>query len=250
MKQLLLVTFMVGLSCWLGWPTLPVRYPGPPQYLAFASEPIPTDRVKETARRYNGNVLIGVDANSDYANTLLAARQASARLHVYLEGPGGSTGESWTPDEKERCQEAARRVGILDKEWQTRWDEGGWKVWTFMQLRRFKSEGFESAEVDNLQRVVPSLLDFYQEYASWWQRGLVPRLMLKNLDEPSMRAVVDAVKAGKLPREMLADFAVFETSAGDPTGTTKVASELGIVTVTSTNTYDYAAFGPYTPAGK
>lgn len=240
MKRLLLFAFIVGLSLWLGWPPSAPRYDSPPKAFAFASETLATERIRDLSRRHAGNVLIGLDANSEHRNALLAAQSEGARLHVYLEGPGGPTGESWAPDELERIRLAAASVGLRGTDWQARWEAGGWKVYVFGQLRRFHDLGFESAEIDNLYRVEPDPVAFYREYAEWWSRGLVPRAMLKNLDGPEMEAVLAAV-----PRPMLADFAIFETSAGDPTASVQASARAGIQTVISRNTFEYDAFGDY-----
>lgn len=236
----ILLILILGLALWIGWPRVPARMAEPPKAFAFASETLPVERIEDLTRRHHGNVLIGVDANSDYEEALRAARRGGARLHVYLEGPGGPTGDSWAPDELERVQQAAASVGIRGSDWQARWEGGGWKVYVLGQLRRYRAQGFESAEIDNLYRVEPDPVKFYREYAEWWRQGLVPRALLKNLSGDEVRAVVAAV-----PREMLADFAIFEESAGDPADSLAATAEAGIQTVVSRNTYEYDAFGEY-----
>lgn len=242
MKQLALLSFILVLSLWAGWPTRPSRYAGPPAYFAFSSQPLLTDRVTELARHYRGNVLIGVDANSEAENVVLAARRGGARLHVYLEGPGGPTGATWTRDELERIELAARQVGLSGADWQKRWDEGGWEVSTFQQLRHYHDLGFESAEVDNLDRVLGTeLVPFYQDYAGWYQQGLVPRVVLKNVGPETYARL----KAANLPREMFEDYAIWESSCGDAQESSRASAELGIQTLVSPDTYHYAVSGAY-----
>ncbi len=216
-------------------------------YLEFACEPIAPERVSELAGRYPQGLVVGVDANSEAEATLAAARRAGARLHVYLEGPGGPTGESWAPDELERIQAAARAQGIdtARSDWMAEWEQRGWKSHTLEQLERYRSLGFESAEIDNLYRNPQSLLDFYREYAGWWRQGLVPRAMLKNVSPEEMRSLSAAIGSGEIPRAMFADFAIFESSAGDPSEPAHLAAELGIKTLISQDTYDYRASGAF-----
>lgn len=221
--------------------------PRPAGYFEFACEPIAPERVNELAGLYPQGLVVGIDANSEAEATLAAARRSGARLHVYLEGPGGPTGESWTPDELERIQAAARAQGIDTgrKDWMTRWEQRGWKSYTLEQLKRYRSQGFESAEIDNLYRNPQSLVDFYREYADWWRQGLVPRAMLKNVSLEDMQALSAAIGSGEIPRAMFSDFAIFESSAGDPSEPVRLAAELGIKTMISQDTYDYRASGAF-----
>ncbi len=221
--------------------------PASPGYFEFACEPIAPERVSELADRYPQGLVVGIDANSEAEPTVAAARRAGARLHVYLEGPGGPTGESWTPDELERIQEAARTQGIdtADMGWMKQWEQWGWKTYTLEQLKRYRSQGFESAEIDNLYRNPQSLVDFYREYAGWWRQGLVPRAVLKNASAEEIRAISAATGSGEIPRAMFADYAIFESSAGDPSEPVRLAAELGIKTIISQDTYDYRANGAF-----
>ncbi len=231
----------------------------PPAYFAFSSEPLPPRAVQRLANRHHGNVLIGVDAGtdigvrpgSDYEATVRAARAAGARLHVYIEGPGGPTLDRWNPGELERIRRAAARQGIDTRrpDWLARWNAGPWKNHAFEQLREFKRQGFESAEIDNLYRALGNrperLVAFYREYAEQFRAGHLPRVVLKNINEPQMRALVAAIRSGDLPREMFADFHIYETQAGPRGRSAELAAELGIRTLLSHRTHAYQASGPY-----
>ncbi len=225
----------------------------PPAYFAFSSDhPISPRAIQSMAGKYGGkNVMIGVDANSDYGATLKAAREAGTRLHVYVEGPGGPTGKKWTADELGRIENAARKQGIdtRDPKWMDKWNKTGWKAHTFEELGKFKKQGFESAEIDNLYRGLgdspQKLVDFYREYAGKFQKGELPRALLKNIDGPQMQALGAAIRSGQLPREMFSDFHIFESSAGNPSTPSRLAAELGIRTLVSRDTEQYAASGAY-----
>lgn len=236
----------------LGGPKAPIRAPGkPPDYFAFASDTLSPRAVSKLAERYKGNVMIGIDVNSDYAATEKAARAGGARLHVYLEGPGGPTNKRIASDELARMKKAAGDQGIDTRrsDWMTEWNRRGWKPHTLKQLREFKQRGYESAEIDNLYRGLGNsperLVDFYKEYAGWYKNGEVPKALLKNISGPQMDALATAIRNGQIPREMFSDFAIFETSAGSPGRSMKIGSELGIRTLLSYDTNDYRASGSY-----
>lgn len=228
----------------------PVRKP--PDYFAYRDKPLGAGAVKELVGRHGRNVMIGVDPTYDgWQATDRAAKEAGARRHAYLEGPGGPTGAKWDPEEKQRVVRAARGQGIdtSNPGWMKEWNDTGWKGHTHDQLRDFKRQGFESAEVDNLYRGLGDspkrLVDFYQEYASWHRQGDVPTLLMKNVDRPQMEAVAQAIRRGELPRSMFSDYAIWETSAGALEGQERVAAQLGIRTLVSNDTYNYAARGAF-----
>lgn len=223
-----------------------------PDYFAFASEPISADKVHRLVERHGSNVMVGIDPTYEGSEvTDRAAQEAGARRHVYLEGPGGPTDGEWDDDEYRRIKGAAQGVGIDTdhRNWMKPWNQHGWKEHTHNQLREFKKQGFESAEIDNLYRGLGdsprNLVNFYQEYDSWHRQGDVPTLMMKNVDRDQMQAVVQAVESGRLSRKMFSDFHIWEKSAGPLEGQQKLADQLGIRTVVSHDTNHYDAFGAY-----
>ncbi|MCA9793847.1 MAG: peptidoglycan-binding protein [Candidatus Eremiobacteraeota bacterium] len=224
----------------------------PPDYFAYRDKPLGASAVKDLVSRHGRNVMIGVDPTYEgWQATDRAAKEAGARRHVYLEGPGGPTGDKWDPEEKQRVVRAARGQGIDTSRpgWMKEWNSTGWKNHTHDQLKDFKKQGFESAEIDNLYRGLGDsprrLVDFYKEYAGWHSQGDVPSLLMKNVDKPQMQAVVEAVNRGDLPRSMFSDYAIWETSAGPLEGQERLARQLGIRTLVSDDTYNYAARGQF-----
>ena len=230
----------------------------PAAYFMFASSPPLTSTAIRQAKQRHGRILVGFDAgaipdageitNSSYK----AAVEAGAELEIYVEGPGGPTGAAWLPDEKERVKAAAALVGVdtKAKDWLERgWNGGGWKAYTFRQLENYKRRGFNAAEIDNLYRVIETsegLIAFYKEYGKLCSADRLPQLIMKNIDEPTLRSVVKAIQSNELPRTMFSEFHIFEISSGDPWHMLdKISSEVGIRTVVSTNTRKYAAAGTY-----
>lgn len=199
----------------------------PAAYFMFASEP-PLSREKiRTAIKKHGRVLIGFDAGEIPRtgpiglSSYLEAKALGAELEIYVEGPGGPTNEKWTADEIQRIEEAARSIGIdtTKKGWRDReWDTWGWKTYTFQQLIDYRRQGFNQAEVDNLDRVLQNpdeLIAFYKEYARTRGTDTLPQLIMKNLDEAAMARVVDALKRGEIPRHMFSEFHIFEIETDD-----------------------------------
>ena len=224
----------------------------PPSYFAFSSQPLGPEGVASLAKRYGPNVMIGVDPTQPgWEPTDLAARRLGLRRHVYLEGPGGPRDDRWNPATRRRLAAAAREQGIdpCRSGWMRRWDANGWKAHTLAQLRRFASQDFESVEIDHLERVLDDdWSGFLGEYARWFESGQVPRLTLKNVDGPRLRALIRAVRWGELPRPMLGDFHIWQ-STRPKDGADRLAQELGIRTLVSRQAHlyggGYEAFGAY-----
>lgn len=240
----------------------------PPAYFLFASDigngtkAISVQKVERAISQYGKNILVGVDSgcveDGEAAAIIETTRKVGARLHIYLEGPGGVTGEQWTADELARIKVRATAEGIDTgvplRDWMAIWNREGWKTFTYKQLRAYKALGFESAEIDNLangiakdpENVKPAeYLEFFKLYRQWFEKGDVPRLMLKNLSEDELDALIDAVNEGHLPREMFADFHIAETDSGDKRKQAAQSARIGIKTVFSGDTEHYSAFGVY-----
>ncbi len=232
----------------------------PPRYFAFSSSGLSTAKVNEIINRYGNNVLIGFDAGNIPDGALGLAKSKGAKLHIYVEGPGGVTGSSgWAADELARVKAAARSVGIdtsqSQSSWMREWNSSGYKAFTRKQLADFKRQGFDSAEIDNLYNDssigeggsrVNGMINFYKTYASWWRNGEVPRLMIKNNDEEQLRAVASAISSGALPRAMFSDFAIAEQGVGSNRATqAQIAKTFGVQMINSNDTYNYDAYGEY-----
>lgn len=266
----------------------PAPLPAAPAYFMFASPSDETGRpqgvrpreIKAAIDRYGSgegkNIMVGFDVGDLGAADLAALRegrtgdiahpglataaQRGARLHVYVGGPCGETGSSWTREEKAFVREAAKSVGITVKDpanpddpGTRKWNDFGWRQFTHAQLEGLKTAGFESAEIDNLYKdrhvgddpTGSGTVSFYREYASWWQRGEVPRLAPKNLGEKQWRAVKAAVDRGELPRGMFSDFAIAEKDVLDRDAGAEVSAEMGITALRSDDTFNYSAFGRF-----
>lgn len=222
----------------------------PADYFLFASRGVSAKQVRDAADKY-GRIMVGFDSGNIPDAALKAARDVGAELEIYVEGPGGPTGDAWSPDESARVKKAAASVGVNTRKtgWMKDWDAWGWKAFTFKQLEAFKENGYSAAEIDNLGRVlgedVGPLLAFFGEYAERCLVGRLPRLVMKNITEEQMTAVVDAVKNGRLPRAMFSEFHISETGSGDRAEQDRLSSMIGIRTVASNDTYNYDAFGEF-----
>jgi peptidoglycan hydrolase-like protein with peptidoglycan-binding domain len=261
----------------------PGATPPPPKYFAFAS---PSDKsghsnglnvgeVKNIIDRYGKNVMVGFDRGSfsdsdlkamqqgranDISNPALKyAVQNGARLHAYVEGPGGATGEAWSSDEKARVRAAAASVGIhLNDPSNARdpgtiaWKDHGWKDYAHKQLTDLKKAGFDSVEIDNLDSASrvrndpQGTVNFLKEYSQWWKNGEVPRLLPKNFEEGQWNAVNAAVKNGTLPRGMFTDYAIAERGVGSNRDEqARLAAQIRIQLIKSNDTNNYDAYGAY-----
>ena len=226
----------------------------PMQYFAFASRPITASAIRKAAEKYE-RVMIGFDAgvvgNGGADAALKAARDVGAELEVYVEGPGGPTGNAWSADERARVRAAAKRVGIdIDgKNWMKEWDAWGWKEYTFLQLEDYLRDGFSAGEIDNLHRVLgdhgDSHIDFFKEYAERHAEGRLPLLVIKNQDEEQLTALVKEIKAGRIPRAMFAEFHIAEIGGGKLGRRDTISSAVGIRTLPSRDTYNYDAKGEF-----
>jgi hypothetical protein len=224
----------------------------PAKYFMFASAGVPAKKVREAADKY-GRIMVGFDSGNVPDSTLKAARQCGAELEVYVEGPGGPTGDAWLPDEAARIKVAAQSVGVdtsrPQKAWMKDWNDWGWKGFTFKQLEGYLHRGYSAAEIDNLYRALgddpEAYVRFYIEYAALQVAGKLPRLILKNQSEDQLRALVAAVQKGDLPRSMFAEFHISEKGTGDRKKQNELSSRIGIRTVPSNDTYNYDAYGEF-----
>jgi hypothetical protein len=229
----------------------------PAAYFMFASKTLPVAAIRKAKEKY-GRVLVGFDAggipmNGEIDNDSFAvARDLGAELEIYVEGPGGKTGDSWDPGEEARVKAAAKSVGIdvREKGWRTKhWDTQGWKDFTFRQLAYYRGIGFNAGEIDNLDRAIKGpeqLVAFYREYGERQLAGELPQLVMKNISVEDMTAVVEAMKTSVLPRRMFADFHIFEcgnTNEWHPVD--EISAAQGIRTVPSRDTYNYDAKGVF-----
>ena len=228
----------------------------PIAYFDFASDSrITPARVRELAEKYKNNVLIGADSgNTDSQATMAAAKAAGVFRHIYLEGPGGVTGNSGiAPDELARMKAGARYAGIdtSSPDWRQKWNQSGWKIYTRHQIQDLYAD-YDSYEIDNLYNGIgetaQALLAFLKEQQAWAKaNGIKATIMLKNVESKQWPLIVTAVKSGELSRDGLTDFCISEEdfSPAEKRRQAAAAASIGIQQLDSPSTYSYAARGEY-----
>ena len=222
----------------------------PADYFLFASRGVTAKQIRDAAEKYD-RVLVGFDAGNIPDASMRAARDVGAELEIYVEGPGGPTGNSWSPDERARVRKAAASVGVNTKgdRWMQEWDAWAWKAYTYKQLEGYLEQGYTAGEIDNLGRVLgegsDKLVEFFADYGEKCVAGRLPRLIMKNITEDQLEAVVAAVNDGTLPRAMFSEFHISERGSGDRKKQDELSSQIGIRTVASNDTYNYDAHGAF-----
>lgn len=271
----------------------------PPRYFEFASPSSNVERnrngvsaqtIRQLVRQHGNNILIGFDLGrlnpeavrggniqdaipQQQREAFRVARELGVRLHAYLGGPFGPTGSSFEQGEASFMAESARRVGINTNRggWQNEWNSHGWKEATRRQLAVVRQLGFESFELDNLQRdarinaatrrddaangdtpygngplATAAYVDLFREVAGW---GGPDRLMMKNLGTGVLRGVEQAMTNGQLRRGNFADFMISEEGYRNQwPAIERSAAGMGIQLARSHNTHDYATSQAYNVA--
>jgi hypothetical protein len=250
---LLLVSAFAQTNC-------PVKITeAPAKYFIFASDSaghgLNSAKIKSLVAKYGQNVVIGGDTGDDaFPHLMAVAKSAGVRRHFYVEGPKGPTGDRFSPDEWRRLVAAAAALGIdaNTKAGMRQWNTWGWKKHTRNEILGYAQQGYDSVEIDNMDRAIgigdsPSgMVAFLEEQQAWMaQNHVATKLLLKNQSEDMLTAIVAAVKAGKVDRNMLADFHISEQDTGNRAAQAKLSREIGIQTLNSNNTYDYDAQGVY-----
>lgn len=202
--------------------------------------------------------MVGIDPNNSPAKQkeiLRVAREKGAKTHVYLEGRGGPTGSSgWESSEWRRTQRAAASLNPPiqltsqsdSSPGMREWNRRGWQEHSIRQAREARGQGFDSVEVDNINRMngdnVGRTLEFYRRYAGEYSKGDMPTLMMKNHSLDELKAISREMQAGRIPREMFSDFHIFENDSGGLSSQIRALTQsMGIRTIASNNTYSYRA---------
>lgn len=243
--------------------TLSTTTPSAPSYFYFSSNydalsAIATNRAKAALSGYT-SIVAGIDAGGNTGSPAFLSRVQNFRaqgwrLHVYLEGPGGPTGGSWSADECLRVQYAARLYGTQsvpvgdrcqqdNADWMKEWNRTGFFKLLQQQLIELQPLGVESVEVDNLHRAgygsgAKPLSDFIVRFNNGRAPGNTIKLLLKNIESP---AELDAILAAS-PRAAIADYMILEEdfkSQWCPLQSR--GKQYGIVAAFSWNTFDYHA---------
>ena len=217
-----------------------------------------TAQAKATLAKYT-NVIVGIDAGGDTASTDFLSRVQTLRaqgwrLHVYLEGPGGPTGNSWSPDECLRIQNAAKiyvskPVPVGDHcqddnaDWMKEWNQTGFFKQLQQQLSDLQPLGVESVEVDNLYRAgygdgLNPLSEFIIRFNNGKAANNPIKLLLKNI---GTSAELDALLAAS-PRTAIAGYMILEEDLKNQwCALQSTGKKYGIVAAFSWSTFDYHA---------
>lgn len=250
-----------GSSGGPGSPPTPIATPDALTYFYFSSahkalDVLTTPQAQSALAKYSG-VIAGIDvggdtASSDFLNRVQKMRTQGWRVHVYLEGPGGPTGNSWTQDECARIQNAAKiyvakSIPVGDHcqddnaDWMKEWNQTGFFKQVQQQLSDLQPLGVVSVEVDNLYRAgygsgAMPLSDFIVRFNSGKTADNPIKLLLKNISSP---AELDAILAAS-PRTAISDYMILEEDFKNQWCTLRSAGKkYGIVAGFSWNTFDY-----------
>jgi hypothetical protein len=240
-------------------------------YFTFASDAskVLSQNFSTIQAKVDGKIMIGGDAGypdvgDDFVRVMKKADTLGALKHVYLEGPGGPTGDSGIAgDECQRMMARAQKVNIrIDRRdcrngsnWLKTWNSTGWWDSTVQEIDYFSSKyGVSSIEVDNLYRAgiesPASLLAFVKKFqAKVQEKQWNVSLLLKNLtvrDLALLQSDMEGNANGKVLSKTLTRFAISEEDFKSDWARIKAASlKIGITTLTSSNTDDYQARGYY-----
>ena len=208
-------------------------------------------KVRTLVKNHGKNILIGIDPGSkDYPDsdslmTVKAVNAAGAKLMVYLVGPGMM---SWSADERAQIKYLAKSVGInvTKSDWHNKWKTAGWKKKNFQQFQFYHSKyNAYACEIDNIdssyiENDPDETVSFYTELRdSLKTAGITTKLMIKNLDEDQLNAVIDA----GFKTDFLCEFGMFEEGSGSPRKQIALCAKLGIKAITPitgiTDTHSY-----------
>ena len=217
-----------------------------------------TNQSKAALAKYT-NVISGIDAGGDTSSADFVSKAQKLRaqgwhLHVYLEGPGGPTGSSWSEDECLRVQKAAKlyvskTVPVGDHcqddnaDWMKEWNQTGFFKQLQQQLSDLQSLDVESVELDNLYRAgygdgARPLSDFITRFNNGKPANNPIKLLLKNIGSP---AELDAIIATS-PRSAIADYMILEEDLKNQwCALQSTGKKYGIVAAFSWSTFDYHA---------
>lgn len=204
---------------------------------------IPPYKVDAIKEKY-GDALIGIDPglndtpDEDVIPTIKAVKKNKLKLHVYLVGVGMW---SWSRDEQKQIIRFAKSVGIDTNKshWHKReWLTWGWKKKTLQQfIYYYKEHGAYSCEIDNLDSAIgqnpTKTIAYYKELQDGLDAAKCPtKLMIKNLDEDQLEFLISATNSGKIHKNFLCEWGMFEAGSGSPKRQIELCKKLGIYAVT------------------
>ena len=201
---------------------------------------IPPLRVKKIVETYGKDVLIGIDPGSkdfpdeDSMATVNAVKSVGAHLHVYLVGPGMM---SWSAEERQQIYYLAKSVKIdtNKSDWKKIWYSTGWKTKNLQQFEYYhKNHNAYSCEIDNIDSSTigndpDKTVTFYKDLEKQLkEKNIKTKLMIKNLNEKQLQAVIDA----KFTNDFLCEFGMFEEGTGNPKKQIALCEKLNIKAIT------------------
>jgi len=222
------------------------------RFFLNCNDGIPPLRVKKLVDTHGKDILIGIDPgysdtpDEDAMPTVKSVKSLGTNLHVYLVGPGMW---SWSKEEQNQIRYLAGTVGINTKQngWKTKWYSKGWREKNLQQFEYYyKTHNAYSCEIDNLDSSTikndpEKTVQFYTELRDQLKaKNIKTKLMIKNLDEDQLQAVIDA----KFDTSFLCEFGMFEAGSGSPKKQIALCAKLGIQAVTPiTGITDTHAYG-------
>ena len=213
------------------------------RFFLNCNDGIPPARVNKLVATYGKDILIGIDpGDKDYPDedsmaTVNAVKASGAKLHAYLVTPGMW---SWSQSERDQIRYLARSVKVDTTKdgWKKLWYSTGWKVKIVQQFEYYHTKhNAYSCEIDNMDSSTigndPDMtVAYYRELRKALQdKGIKTKLMVKNLDEDQLQAVIDA----KFGLDFLCEFGMFEDGSGIPRKQLALCEKLGIQAVTPIN---------------
>ncbi len=200
-------------------------------------------KIKKLTQEYGTNILIGVDPgltdepDEDALLSIKAIKSSGTKLHVYLVGPGMM---SWSADERKQIEFFAKSIGLntKQKDWHKKWTTIGWKKKNLQQFKYYHEQfGAYSCEIDNIDSSYiendPELtVKFFEELKKDLTDNNIPtKLMMKNLSEEQLEAVIEA----KFQLDFLCEFAMFEKGTGNPKKQIELCKKLDVQAITPIN---------------
>jgi hypothetical protein len=204
---------------------------------------ISTKKLQQISQKYLNDVLVGIDPGddrpSDVALPMFAeCQRLTLPVHVYFVGPGML---SWSSQERNQIIRHAKSVGIdtSKKNWHAEWIDWGWKDKVVEQVKFYQQtywDVFTSFEIDNLDSAIDNDPDktvkyYYQLFKTIGSEDH-PTLMLKNMSEDQLHAIIDA--RSELSAH-LSRFAIFEKGTGNPRTQMRLCEMIGIQAITPIN---------------
>jgi hypothetical protein len=210
------------------------------RFFLNCNDGIPPLRVKKLVDTYGKNILIGIDPgekdspDEDSMLTVKSVKSVGANLHVYLVGPGMM---SWSAGERKQIEYLAKSVKIdtNKSDWKKVWYSTGWKTKNLQQFEYYyKNHNAYSCEIDNIDSSTigndpDKTVAFYKDLEKQLKaKGIKTKLMIKNLNEDQLRAVI----AAKFTTDFLCEFGMFEEGTGSPKQQIALCEKLGIKAIT------------------